>query len=67
MILALANHPWLLDRFAEQLGERRGLQLQRRHLLGEMVEQPGVMGEREDDGDGEAVGGGSGRAPLLPA
>ena len=27
------------------------------HLLGEMLEQPGVMGERENDGDGEAVGG----------
>ncbi len=52
---------------AEKLGELLLPDVEMRHLFGEMIEQPRMMGERENDGDGEAVGEGSGIVPLLPA
>ena len=52
--------PWLwkiaCGEEAEKLGELPLPDVEMRHLLGEMIEQRGMMGEREDDGDGEAMG-----------
>src|SRR6478752_4794339 len=41
---------------AEQLGELLLPDVEMGHLFGEMIEQRRMMGEREDNGDGEAMG-----------
>src|SRR5262245_10447998 len=41
---------------AEKLGKSLLPDVEMRHLLGEMIEQRRMMGERENDGDGEAMG-----------
>ena len=41
---------------AEKLGELLLPDVEMGHLFGEMIEQRRMMGEREDDGDGEAMG-----------
>ena len=40
---------------AEKLGELLLPDVEMGHLFGEMIEQRRMMGEREDDGDGEAM------------
>ena len=41
---------------AKELGKLPLPDVEMRHFLGEMIEQRGVMGERQDDGDGKAMG-----------
>ena len=41
---------------AEKLGELLLPDVEMRHLFGEMIEQRRMMGERQDDGDGKAMG-----------